>query len=92
VKKYDKIAPNLADCIKVNLPQSFSFFEFLQEHWRRIKASNCLEPVSEEVKRQTRVLRVSPNEASCLGLVSAVLFEIKEDWEFGRVYLQFDPH
>ncbi|MDT8381155.1 MAG: transposase, partial [Brevefilum sp.] len=69
----------------------FSFFEFPQEHWRRIRTSNCLERVSEEDKRRTRVVRVFPNEASCLRLVSAILMEIGEDWEFGRVYLQLEP-
>lgn len=91
VKKYEKIAPKLADWMEVNLPQGFSFFEFPQEHWRRIRTSNCLERVSEEIKRRTRVVRVFPNEASCLRLVSAILMEIGEDWEFGRVYLQLEP-
>lgn len=92
VKKYEKIAPKLADWMEVNLPQGFSFFEFPQEHWRRIRTSNCLERVSEEIKRRTRVVRVFPNEASCLRLVSAILMEIGEDWEFGRVYLQLEPN
>jgi transposase-like protein len=91
VKKYEKIAPKLADWMEVNLPQGFSFFEFPQEHWRRIRTSNCQERVSEEIKRRTRVVRVFPNEASCLRLVSAILMEIGEDWEFGRVYLQLEP-
>jgi transposase-like protein len=91
VKKYEKIAPKLADWMEVNLPQGFSFFEFPQEHWRRIRTSNCQERVSEEIKRRTSVVRVFPNEASCLRLVSAILMEIGEDWEFGRVYLQLEP-
>ena len=91
VKKYEKIAPKLADWMEVNLPQGFSFFEFPQEHWRRIRTSNCLERVSQEIKRRTKVVRVFPNEESCLRLASAILMEISEDWEFGRVYLQLDP-
>lgn len=91
VKKYEKVAPRLADWMEVNLPQGFSFYEFPQEHWRRIRTSNCLERVSQEIKRRTRVVRVFPNEASCLRLVSAILMEIGEDWEYGRVYLRLDP-
>jgi transposase-like protein len=91
VKKYEKIAPKLADWMEVNLPQGFSFFEFPQEHWRRIRTSNCLERVSQEIKRRTKVVRVFSNEESCLRLMSAILMEISEDWEFGRVYLQLDP-
>ena len=91
VKKYEKIAPRLADWVEVNLPQGFSFYEFPREHWRRIRTSNCLERVSQEIKHRTRVVRVFLNEASCLRLVSAILMEIGEDWEFGRVYLQMYP-
>ena len=91
VKKFEKIAPRLADWMEVNLPQGFSFYEFPQEHWQRIRTSNCLERISHEIKLRTRVIRVFPNEASCLRLVSSILMEIGEDWEFGRVYLQMDP-
>jgi len=91
VKKYAQIAPKLADWMEVNLPEGFSFFAFPVSHWKRIRTSNCLERVSQEVKRRTRVVRVFPNESSCLRLVSAILMEIGEDWEFGRLYLQMDP-
>ncbi len=91
VKKYEKIAPRLEVWMEVNLPQGFSFYEFPREHWRRIRTSNCLERVSQEIKRRTRIVRVFPNEASCLRLVFAILMEIGEDKEFGRVYLQLEP-
>ncbi len=59
-------------------------------HRRRIRTSNVLERVSQEIKRRTRVIRIFPNEVSCLRLVSAVLMEISEDWVTGRIYLNFN--
>ena len=91
VQKYSQIAPKLADWMEVNLPEGFSFFAFPVAHWKRIRTSNCLERVSQEIKRRTRVVRVFPNEGSCLRLVSAILMEIGEEWEFGRLYLQMEP-
>ena len=91
VQKYAQIAPKLADWMEVNLPEGFSFFAFPVAHWKRIRTSNCLERVSQEIKRRTRVVRVFPNEGSCLRLVSAILMEIGEEWEFGRLYLQMEP-
>ena len=42
-------------------------------------------------RRQTRVARPFPNEASCLRLVSAVLMEISEDWQCAeRRYVVFN--
>lgn len=46
-----------------------------------------MERLSQEVKRRTSVVRLFPNEASCLRLVSAILMETSEDWETGRIYL-----
>ena len=39
--------------------------------------------------RRTRAAGILPNEASCLRLVSALLMEISETWETGRIYLSF---
>jgi putative transposase len=35
------------------------------------------------------VAGIFPNKASCLRLVSALLMEISETWETGRIYLSF---
>ena len=90
VDKYAAIAAELADWMEVAIPEGLTVFEFPEEHRRRIRTSNLLERVSQEIKRRTRVVRIFPNQASCLRLVSAVLMEISEDWETGRVYLSFD--
>jgi len=31
-----------------------------------------------------------PNEASCLRLLTAIVMEISDDWETGRIYLRLD--
>jgi putative transposase len=33
------------------------------------------------------VVGIFPNKAACLRLVSAILIEISEEWETGKVYL-----
>ncbi|MEN8242794.1 MAG: IS256 family transposase [Chloroflexota bacterium] len=90
VDKYAAIASELADWMEVAIPEGLTVFDFPEAHRRRIRTSNLLERVSQEIKRRTRVVRIFPNPASCLRLVSAVLMEISEDWETGRVYLSFD--
>lgn len=90
IEKYSQSAARLVDWLEVNIPEGLSFFEFPEEHWRRIRTTNGLERVSQEIKRRTRVVRIFPNEASCLRLVSAVLMEISEEWKTGRMYLNFD--
>ena len=52
--------------------------------------SNPLERVNQEIKRRTRVARLFPNEASLLRLVTALLNEISDDWQTGKIYLNME--
>jgi putative transposase len=51
---------------------------------------NGLEWLNREVRRRSRVAVLLSSEASCLRLVTAIIMEISEDWETGRVYLRLD--
>jgi len=90
VEKYAVLAPRLADWMEVNLPEGFSAFAFPRAHLRRLRTSNFLERLSQEIKRRTRIVRVFPNEQSCLRLVSAILMEFGEEWEYGKIYLSME--
>jgi putative transposase len=90
VEKYTIIAPKLADWMEVNIPEGFTVFSFPRDHQRRLRTSNFLERLSQEIKRRTRVVRVFPNEQSCLRLISAILMETGEEWEYGRMYLSME--
>lgn len=90
VEKYAILAPKLADWMEVNIPEGFTVFLFPRDHQRRLRTSNFLERLSQEIKRRTRVVRVFPNEQSCLRLISAILMEIGEEWEYGRLYLPME--
>lgn len=89
LERYKKSAPRLTAWAETNIPEGLTVFQFPNEHWRRIRTSNVLERVNKEIRRRTRVATIFPNEDSCLRLVSAVLMEISEDWETGRIYLKF---
>ena len=91
VKKYEKKAPKLATWAEENLPQGFTVFSLPPSHRRRMRTTNLVERLNEEIRRRTRVARLFPNEASCLRLISAVLMEIAEDWQTAdKRYLAFE--
>ena len=87
VKKYEKSASRLATWMELNVPEGLTCFSFPAAHRRSIRTSNPVERLNREVKRRTRVVGIFPNEASCLRLVSAILLEISDEWEAGRIYL-----
>ena len=88
---YAASAPKLAAWMEENIPQGFAIFAFPVAHRKRLRTTNPLERVNQEIKRRTRVARVFPNEASLLRLVSALLAETSEDWETGKIYLSMIP-
>ena len=73
------------------LPQGLTVFTLPASHRRRLRTTNLLERLNEEIQPRTRVARLFPNEDSCLRLVSAVLMEIAEDWQTAdKRYVTFD--
>jgi len=81
VDRYRQTAPKLASWAEEALPEGFTVFSLPPSHRRRMRTTNLVERLNEEIRRRTRVARLFPNEASCLRLVSAVLMEIAEDWQ-----------
>lgn len=90
VEKYSETASALADWMEENLQEGLTVFNFPSSHHVRIRTTNHLERVNQEIRRRTRVVRIFPNEASCLRLISAILMEISENWQTGKIYLNFD--
>ena len=91
MRKYRTSAPKLAEWLETNVPEGLTVFALPPGHRRRLRTSNMLERLNEEIKRRTRMAGLFPNDASALRLVSAVLMEISEDWETNRVYLTMGP-
>jgi len=91
VTKYRKSAPKLAEWMETNIPEGLTVLDeklnLSEVARRRLRTTNGLERVNKEIKRRTRVATLFPNEQSLLRLVSALLMEISEEWETGRVYI-----
>jgi transposase-like protein len=91
VSFYAKSAPKLAAWMEHNLPQGFAVYALPTTHHRRMRTSNAIERVNQELKRRTRVAALFPNEASLLRLVSALLCEQSDEWSTGKTYLNMNP-
>ena len=91
VKDYETSAPDLSAWLDANVSEGLTVFELPSSHQRRLRTTNMLERLNQEIKRRTRVATLFPNEASLLRLVSAILSETSEDWETGKMYLRMSP-
>ena len=88
VKKYEGKASRLTQWMQSNLPEGFTIFKLPPYQRRCLRSTNMLERLNKEIKRRTRVATLFPNEQSLLRLVSAILMEISDEWEAGRMYLR----
>lgn len=80
----------LADWLEENAPETLSVFSFPEAHCRRIKSTNSLERLNEEIRRRTRVIRIFPNRQSCLRMITALCMEKDEEWTTGNIYLNME--
>lgn len=65
----------------------------LPEPYRvRLRTTNGMERLNEEIRRRERVIRIFPNEASALRLIGALLAEQHEVWSTGKRYFDMTEY
>jgi len=84
-RKKDK--EKVAEHLEEHLEECLTCLSFPESHRRRIRTTNGLERLNQEIKRRTRVVRIFPNPEACLRLVTALAVEQSEEWVTGRRYL-----
>jgi len=88
--KWQSKYPKLCDWVEGNIEETLSFYRLPLAHHKHMKSTNMLERVNEELKRRTHVVRIFPNEESCLRLVRALAMEQHENWIEATRYLNMD--
>jgi transposase-like protein len=89
-QKWEKSSPKLSAWLEANVPEALTVFALPESHRRRLRTTNGLERLNEELKRRTRVALIFPNEAALERLVTALLMEQSEQWENNKTYLTME--
>jgi transposase-like protein len=58
----------------------------------KLRTTNSVERLNEEIRRRERVIRIFPSRASALRLLGAVLMEIEEGWTTGKRSLPMNEY
>jgi len=82
--------PGVAEHLEEHIEECLTCLAFPESHRRRIRTTNGLERLNQEIKRRTRVVRIFPNREACLRLVAALAVERSEEWLTGRRYLDME--
>ena len=88
VEELEFSKPAVSRWIDENIESCFSVYYLPFSHRRKMKSTNMLERLNQELKRRSRVIRIFPNVASCLRVLGTLFTEQSEEWETGRRYLK----
>ena len=83
----NKGSERLFDWLEETLPEVSNFIALPEQHWAKIKSTNPIERLNEEIRRREKSIRIFPNCESCNLLIGAILVQQNEDWVEGRTYM-----
>ena len=83
---YATRAPKAMETLEAGFDDATAVLALPEPYRRRLRTSNAMERLNEEVRRRERVIRIFPNRASALRLLGAVLMERHEQWPTGHRY------
>jgi len=72
------------DILEEGFEDATAVLELPEQYRRRLRTTNGLERLNEEIRRRERVIRIFPNRESAIRLIGALLMEIDEKWEVAR--------
>jgi putative transposase len=88
--KWSAKYPRLCAWVEEAIEQTWTFYALPAAHHKHLKSTNMLERLNEEFKRRTHIVRIFPNEASCLRLIRALAVEQHEEWIEATRYLNME--
>lgn len=91
LKRWEQKYPKLCEWVETNIEETFTFYRLPRQHHKHLKSTNMLERLNQELKRRTHVIRIFPDEGSCVRLVRALAVETHEEWLEAPRYLEMEP-
>lgn len=88
--KYDQRAPKAMNLLDEAFADITAVLTLPHRYRKRLRTTNGVERLNQEVRRRERVIRIFPNEVSATRLMGALLMERSEKWETGRKYFEMD--
>jgi len=81
LERLQQIAPKALDCLEDGLEDALAIMALPEKYRKRLRSTNMLERLNEEVRRRERVIRIFPNPDAAIRLLGAILAETHETWQ-----------
>jgi putative transposase len=85
-------APKAMRVLEEGFDDATAVLALPERYRRRLRTTNSVERLNEEIRRRERVIRIFPNRASVLRLLGALLMEMDEKWATGHRYLDMQEY
>ncbi|KWW96714.1 transposase [Hydrogenibacillus schlegelii] len=92
VEEYAEKAPKAVKVLEEGFDDVTAVLVLPDRYRRRLRTTNGVERLNEEIRRRERVIRIFPNRESVIRLLGALLMEIDETWTTGHRYLNMDEY
>ena len=92
LRAYADKAPKVTHVLEEGFDDVTAVLALPERYRRRLRTTNSVERLNEEIRRRERVIRIFPNRQSALRLLGALLMEMDEKWTTGHRYLDMQDY
>lgn len=92
VVDYEQRAPGAVATLERGFDDATAVLALPLHYRRRLRTTNGVERLNEEMRRRERVIRIFPTRASALRLLGALLLEQDEAWTTGHRYFDMTSY
>ena len=92
LEAFEKKALKAMQILEMGFDDATAVLVLPEKFRRRLRTTNAIERLIEEIRRRERVIRIFPNRESAVRLIGAVLMEIDDKWVASKKYLDMSEY
>lgn len=92
VVDYQQTAPAAVATLERGFDDATAVLALPAAYRKRLRTTNGVERLNEEIRRRERVIRIFPNRESAIRLLGALLMEHDEQWSTGKRYVDMTAY
>ena len=90
--EFAKKAPKAMSILEAGFEDAMAVMVLPESYRQRLRTTNSVERLNEEIRRRERVIRIFPNPESAERLLGALFMEHSEKWLSGKRYLCMEEY
>lgn len=92
VEEYRDLAPKAIEILENGFDDVTAVLVLPETYRKRLRTTNDIERLNEEIRRRENVIRIFPNRDSATRLLGALMMELDEKWQTGRRPFTMDEY